>query len=82
MGSIELKQHAAVAAGKLAPQLGALEKAYRDLRSRMAASRSWASVYDTARWSSAITPRVRGHSQEGRWQGEEREGCRECAPQL
>jgi hypothetical protein len=48
VGEIELDQYEALAKRKLAPARPRLERAYDDLHKRVAATRMWASVYDTA----------------------------------
>jgi hypothetical protein len=47
-GEIELRQYEALARGTLARANPQLEKAYQDLHKRVAATRMWASIYDTA----------------------------------
>ena len=47
-GEIEFRQYEALARKKLAGAYPQLEKAYEDLHKRVAATRMWASVYDTA----------------------------------
>jgi hypothetical protein len=48
VGEIELRQYQALARKKLAAAYPQLEKAYQDLHKRVAATRMWSSVYDTA----------------------------------
>ena len=48
VGEIELRQYEALARRKLTAALPQLKKAYEDLHKRVAATRMWASVYDTA----------------------------------
>jgi hypothetical protein len=48
VGEIELRQYDALARRRLATAFPQLEKAYKDLHGRVAATRMWASVYDTA----------------------------------
>ena len=47
-GEIELRQYQAIAGRKLAAAYPHLKKAYLDLHKRVAATRMWSSVYDTA----------------------------------
>jgi CHAT domain-containing protein len=47
-GEIELRQYEALARRRLASAYPQLDKAYQDLHRRVAATRMWASVYDTA----------------------------------
>ena len=47
-GEIEVRQYEALARRKLASAYPHLDKAYQDLHQRVAATRMWASVYDTA----------------------------------
>ncbi len=48
VGDIELRQHEALAAGKLARARKELDEDYQDLYKRLPATRMWASVYDNA----------------------------------
>jgi len=48
VGEIELHQYQAIARKKLAAAYPQLVKAYQDLHKRVAATRMWSSVYDTA----------------------------------
>jgi len=48
VGEIELQQYEALARRRLAAAFPQLSKAYEDLHKRVAATRMWASVYDTA----------------------------------
>ena len=48
VGEIELRQYQAIARKRLAAAYPQLLKAYQDLHKRVAATRMWSSVYDTA----------------------------------
>jgi CHAT domain-containing protein len=59
VGEAELDQHEAMAARKLARAQPQLVRAYEDLHTRVAASRMWSTVYDTA---SLLLPAYASHS--------------------
>jgi hypothetical protein len=59
VGEAELDQHEAMAARKLARAQPQLVRAYEDLHTRVAASRMWSTVYDTA---SLVLPAYASHS--------------------